>query len=205
LIAQQGHIDTGDREELVTRVSDHDELVLPPIMNTHALVGDRTFDERDVDLKANEHAEDHASVRAGHTNTDARVRLMEPAEHGRQQVGRDGGACGDAENAALETTNLAHLVFGRALHAEQLSGASIERLTRIGEAKRATAAIDQGNAERALEIGERFGDGGLAESQRRGCFGEAAVVDHRREQPEMMQVQRYSLQLCIDENNILAS
>jgi len=95
LIPQERYVEVGRGKQLVIRMSDHDELVLPPIMNVNALVRHWTFDERDVDLKANEHAEDRASVRAGHPNSDAWVGLVKSTEYRGQEIGRDGSAGAD--------------------------------------------------------------------------------------------------------------
>src|SRR5437879_713143 len=161
---------------MVIGVRDHHQFVVAPRYDVHPCMRYRTFDQRDVHARLEEHSEHGAGVGARRLNSYPGMPKMEAPEHGREHIGGDRGARADPEDAALEAAELSQFPFSDPLDAEELTGAGVEGASGIGEADIATRAVDEGEIELSLQLLEGFGDSRLAEVQRRGGLGESAVV-----------------------------
>ena len=193
LVGETPNVDRLARHHRMIRCSDHDELVLAPRHHLDTRMLDGSLDESDVGAKLEERAEDRPRVRAGGPYPHVRMPSVEAAEIRRQQVRRDGGARRHSENAALEAAQLAQLALGRALDAEQLAGARVERAPGLGERDGFPGSIEQRHVELPLELIQRFRDGGLAEPKNLGGLGEAPVLDDGREDPDVVEIKAHNL------------
>ena len=79
----------------------------------HVFVFGRTFDQRDLDVVAPSGVGDVARIGADKVQVDAWILAMKDAEIFRDHVGRDRGACADAEAIAVEVAQRASSSLGR--------------------------------------------------------------------------------------------
>ena len=127
----------------------------------------------------------------------------EPTKEGWQHVGGDGRAGRDSQHSAFQAAQFAQFPLGHAFDPEELAGPGMEQVTRIRESKPATGAVEQLYMKLSLQLIQRFGDGWLAEVQRSSGPRETALVDHGREQAQVVQVDSHYQKSLIDENNVL--
>ena len=117
---------------------------------------------------------------------------MERAEQRRQQVGADRGAGADAEAAAGQAAQGGEVLLGGALGGEQRGGVAQQHRPGFGQGYTAGSALQQPSFHLRLELAHAPGHRGLADAQRLGRPGEAAVLGDGGEQAEQVQVESHN-------------
>jgi hypothetical protein len=107
----------------------------------------------------------------------------------RKEVRRHRGAGSNAQDAAFESSECTKFLLGDPRNAEQLSRTCEKCLASLGESRCAPRAIEQRETSLALELLNGLGHGGLTQSQRDGGPRKAAMLSHRRENTQVMQIE----------------
>ena len=127
---------------------------------------------------------------------DAGVGALEASHQARQYVRADRCRGHDAQRAALQALDLVEGARGLGHAQEDRRGMLLEFVSRVGEVDTAAALFEEMLAERGFEVTDARLDRGLADVQRLGRPREAAVIGHRDEKLQLVQIHdpsRYSI------------
>ena len=102
-------------------------------------------------------------------------------QHHGQPVHGDGGEGPDAYGAAVQTPDRGGQLVELLLAAQQGPHRGHQPLPLGGEADPGPAALEQGEAQLALQTVQTVAHGGLGAAQRPGGEGQAALLHHRGE------------------------
>jgi hypothetical protein len=158
------------------RLGDTDDLVADERLELDALVGLGLADERELHTAFQEPIEDLAAGGDLDLDDDVGVVTAEATERVGQQVDARSRGGANVDRPGLEPREQAKLFLACLERLQRLTGVEGQELAGLGERATAAVALDQPLPRRALERAEVLARGRLADPDRAGGGGNAALT-----------------------------
>ena len=145
--------------------------------------------DRHLELSGAQHLDRVLGLLLDEGQLDVGVALREAGDRRRQHGCPGGGERGEPDPAAAHAGDGVELGLGGGEPREHDLGVIDQRAAGVGEEDAPAGAVDERGAGRLLERGDLLGDGGLRVRERLGGRGEGAVLGHRLEHPQLLDIE----------------